>query len=204
MRSMRTVIVAAFMALATMPSAHASTTYAYWSYWQLQGQTWKYANIGPAMSPAVDGAVDGWRFTIASESRAQRPAAQPDFSAVCAKFPKQAGKARVALYIDYGSAGPAPRTICSVVDSGLSRASALGAVARLRLNNGFICAIDNYPSQGCGDAVPPTSLPASSTSPTPPGTGGSNSPLPMIVTIALAAIALLVAQRNARRQRGEQ
>ncbi len=197
MRAFRTVIAAALMALAAMPSAHAATTYAYWSYWQLHGQSWKYANVGPAMSPAVDGAVDGWRFTVASEARAQQPSVKPDFNSACAHVARQSGRARVAIFIDYGSNGPAPRSLCAIVDSGLSRASALGTVASLRLNNGFICAIDNYPAKGCGDAVPPKAAGNASSA-----DSGSSSPLPMIVTIALAAIALLIAQRNARRQRG--
>ena len=61
---------------------------------------------------------------------------------------------RVAVIVDNGSATTtAPTSYCSVVETGLTRMSALGAVTDLRLNNGFICAVNGVPESGCGDAV---------------------------------------------------
>ncbi len=202
MRTVRMVIVAALLSVAAMPSAHAATAYAYWSYWQADGSTWKYANVGPALSPAVDGAVDAWRFTVSSESRASKPTTLPDFAAVCGGTAKATGKARVAIYIEYGVGGPATRSACAVVDDGLTRMSALGSVSALRLNNGFICAIDAFPATGCGDAVPDTSATAAADSKTTTANGGS-SPLPTILSVILGALAVALALRSARIQRGE-
>jgi hypothetical protein len=176
MRSLRALVVAVLLGIATTAPAQAGTVYAYWSYWQGDTGTWKYATTGPATAPAVDGAVDGWRFTLGSSGHADQPTPAPDFNAICGTTVKLEGSVRVALVIDYGIAADAvPITHCAVVDAGLSRASALSAVASLRLNDGFICAINDIPRTGCGDAVAAPSASASAstsptTTPTPSGT----------------------------------
>lgn len=201
-RILASVIAATLIGVAAMPGAHASTAYAYWSYWQADGVAWKYARVGPALAPALDGAVDGWRFTVSAEDRAQTPSAAPDFHAVCGGTAKVAGKARIALVIEYGKDGPAPRTACAVVDEGLSRMSALGSVATLRLHNGFICAIDEYPRTGCGDVAAPAG--GTGAAPTNGANGqGERSPLSTILTMVLAVVAVAMALRSARIQRGE-
>lgn len=35
----------------------------YWSYWQLDGATWRYATLGAGNTTLVDGAVEGWVWT---------------------------------------------------------------------------------------------------------------------------------------------
>lgn len=176
MRSLRALVVAVLLGIATTAPAQAGTVYAYWSYWQGDAGTWKYATTGPATAPAIDGAVDGWRFTLGSSGHADQPAPAPDFHAICDSTARPEGSVRVAIVIDYGIAADAtPVTHCAVVDAGLSRASALGAVASLRLNDGFICAINDIPRTGCGDAVatPSTSATASvspTATPSPSGT----------------------------------
>lgn len=154
MRAWRAFIVAILLGIVTVTPAHADTVYAYWSYWQGDTGTWKYATTGPATAPAVDGAVDGWRFTLGSDGRAAHPEPAADFASVCGSTPKPSGSVRVAILIDYGTAADIPPVAaCAVVESGLSRASALSAVATLRFNNGFICGINDIPQTGCGDAV---------------------------------------------------
>lgn len=154
MRAWRAFIVAVLLGIVTVTPVHADTVYAYWSYWQGDTGIWKYATTGPATAPAVDGAVDGWRFTLGSDGRAAHPVPAADFASVCGSIPKPSGSVRVAIVIDYGTAADIPPVAaCAVVESGLSRASALSAVATLRFNNGFICGINDIPQTGCGDAV---------------------------------------------------
>ncbi len=202
MRILRTALAAALLSVAAAPSAEAATSYAYWSYWQAHGNTWAYANVGPATSPAVDGAVDAWRFTVSSESRASRPSSPPDFARVCGTTAKQPGHARIAISIEYGNGGPAPRSACAVVEDGLSRMSALGSISSLRLHDGFICAIDSFPASGCGDAVSNTATAGPTSS--RPGSTDSNSPIPTLLTLVLGGVAVALAMRSARIQRGQQ
>ena len=42
----RVFIVAILLGLVTMTPAHSDTVYAYWSYWQGDTGTWKYALVG--------------------------------------------------------------------------------------------------------------------------------------------------------------
>lgn len=35
----------------------------YWSYWQLDGETWRYASLGAGSTTLRDGAVEGWVWT---------------------------------------------------------------------------------------------------------------------------------------------
>jgi hypothetical protein len=167
---LRALIVAILLGNATMTPAHAGTVYAYWSYWQGDSGVWQYAQVGPATSPAIDGAVDGWRFTLGSDGKAARPSSAADFASICGGTAKPENGVRVAVIIDFGTASQStPTTYCAVVETGLSRMSALGAVVDLRLKNGFICAINAVPEDGCGDVVIATStpLPLASTSPAP-------------------------------------
>ena len=167
MRSLRVLAVTALLGAVTAVPAHA-TAYAYWSYWQADGSQWRYANVGPAVSPAVDGAVDGWRFTVASQGQAERPTTAPDFEQACGSVARPAGMVRVAVVIDPGPDGPPPTVTCAVVAEGLSRASALARVAALRTDSGFICAINGYPARGCGDVVAdPTPAASAATSAAP-------------------------------------
>jgi len=164
MRVWRALIVAVLSGIATMAPARADTVYAYWSYWQGDSGAWKYATTGPATANAVDGAVDGWRFTLGSVGRAAHPAPAADFESVCGSTARQSGSVRVAIIIDYGAAATAaPAAQCAVIAAGLSRASALSAVAELRFNNGFICGINNIPERGCGEAVTAPSPSATAT-----------------------------------------
>lgn len=172
MRLLRGLAATILLGVVAPVPAHAAEVYAYWSYWQGDAGTWRYATVGPTTSPAVDGAVDGWRFTLGADGRATQPTTPPDFQAICGGTARPEGSVRVALVLDFGGLGdgvPVPR--CAVVEEGLSRASALTAVAALRLRNGFVCAIDNRPETGCGDAVgtgtPATPTPTASATTTP-------------------------------------
>lgn len=170
MRLLRIVITALLLSGAVMTNATAADGYRYWSYWQSENGTWTYAKLGPAMLKATDGAVDGWRYGVGTTMSSTAPSLRGDFDAICGGTVASSDQVRVAVVIDYGndSGSPAPRAACAVIAKGLTRASALAAVAPLRLNQGFVCGIDNYPATGCGESVAapaptPTKPSASST-----------------------------------------
>ncbi|MGH8970600.1 MAG: SCO2322 family protein, partial [Actinomycetes bacterium] len=122
----------------------------------------------PDQTKPADGAVEGWRFAVTSESGSPRvPRADGDFAAICAGTDAAAGKKRVAVVIDAGLAEDAPsgekppaaRGECAVVAQAASGAEVLAAVASARVEKGLVCSLDGYPATGCGDqveATPPT------------------------------------------------
>ncbi|MFD0263495.1 SCO2322 family protein [Kitasatospora indigofera] len=199
--------------LAAAP-AHA-TGYRYWSFWKWSGGAWAYQQQGPAGYVPPDGSVDGWRFAVSPDGGrdAARPGAPGDFEAACAATPAQAGRKRIAVVLDFGtaadappgalaagSAPPAARTGCASVPTGASSAEVLAALAPpLRYDGaGILCAIAGYPAAGCGEAL-------AGTAPAPGGPDGSDgSAGPDLGLIAGgAAVAVLTAGAvwQARRRR---
>ncbi|WP_428832295.1 SCO2322 family protein, partial [Kitasatospora cinereorecta] len=164
-----TALTLTTLALAT--PAHA-TGYRYWSFWKWSGSAWAYQQQGPAGYVPPDGSVDGWRFALSPDGGqdAARPTATGDFAAACANTPAEAGRKRVAVVLDFGTAAdagngaqpPAPRTACAAVPAGATSGEVLAAVAPpLRYDgNGMLCAIAGYPRAGCGEAVAADSGPA--------------------------------------------
>ncbi|MFD0572769.1 SCO2322 family protein [Kitasatospora gansuensis] len=108
----------------------------------------------------------GGRLAVRGQPRrreGRRPAhRRGDFATVCAATPAQAGKKRIAVVLDFGTAADAPggetppaRTACAAVPTAASSAEVLAAVAPpLRYDSaGILCAIVGYPRTGCGDTV---------------------------------------------------
>jgi MYXO-CTERM domain-containing protein len=164
------VLAAAVLGLIAAASPAQAAGYRYWSYWLRDGGgAWTYARTGPAMHVPGDGDVEGWRFAVSKDAadKAAQPRGAADFAAICAGTPAQAGKKRIALVIDAGTAAdapggetpPGPRTACARVPKNASSADALAAVARpLRYDSaGILCAIGGYPAAGCGEQVSGTS-----------------------------------------------
>ncbi|MER7000474.1 SCO2322 family protein [Streptomyces sp. NPDC000410] len=205
--------------------------YRYWSFWQTNGgsggASWAYATQGPATARPADGEVNGFRFSVSSDSAdSARPRTTPDFAALCAGTPAKDGTKRVGVVIDFGTpadaaAGetpPAARTGCAQVRTDATSAEALAAVAKpLRYNSdALLCAISGYPASGCGEQVsgdtpeqalpfyptaPPSSgaRPAVITATKPADTGPSVGVLAGVAAVlALGAAALW----QARRRRG--
>lgn len=203
MKLLRVLIAALLAGSAAISPALADDAYRYWSYWTADGGQWQYAKLGPAMTKAVDGAVDGWRYGIGTVTTSTPPAITPDFAAICGDITAATNEVRVAVVLDFGqgAGAPAPRAACAVIAAGLTRASALAAVAPLRLNQGFVCGIDNYPATGCGESAPvptTTSTPrttaaaAAPTSPanadqTPTQTAGAPGPTTSAISPDIAA-----------------
>jgi hypothetical protein len=190
------LLAAGALVLASGAPAHAAG-YRYWSYWMRSGGSWTYAQTGPAMHTPADGSVEGWRFAVSADAAAKavEPRGEADFGAICGGTPAVAGRKRVALLIDPGTAADAPRrgtvppparTACAQVPTGASSADALAAVAKpLRYNSiGMVCAIAGYPQAGCGEQV-------SGAGPASSAAGGSGSGPSVGLIAGGAAVAVL-------------
>jgi len=147
----------------TIPQAQAADTgWRYWGYFQAApGATkWTPAMTGPTVDVA-DGAVEGWAFTFSNDAipDAKAPKVAPSFSAICGKTKAVAGKKRVAVMVDFGSAvlrpkgESTPRLIqrCVVADKGALGIDVLGQVVKVRAQgSGCICGLNGYPAKECG------------------------------------------------------
>jgi hypothetical protein len=157
-----------------------ATSYRFWTYWS-GGSDWTFASQGAARRPA-DGAVEGWRFAVSPATTSTIPPRHsPSFDSLCAGTPTQAGKKRVGLVVDFGTAGDAPPgespaatiTSCAVVPSDATGYDVLMTVATLRTDQGLICGIDGYPARECGVVVSdPTPSPSDDAAGGSSGTSG--------------------------------
>jgi len=152
-------LVVGSAALALPANAEA---FRYWGYYSWQDDTWAFAETGPTEAIPADGAVEGWRFATTGEASTRVPRAAGDFEQLCGSTPVTDGTKRVGVVIDYGTAEDAPdgdsvpaaRGACAEVSEDASGSDVLAAVADLRLGDGgFVCGIDGYPGEGCGDPV---------------------------------------------------
>ena len=65
------LLVAAVTVAAAAPAEAAA--YRFWSYWKVVNGAWTFSQVG-ASAPVVDGAVEGWRFSVSPDSsHAPRP-----------------------------------------------------------------------------------------------------------------------------------
>lgn len=194
------LLLTALAVLAAGP-AHA-TGYRYWSFWHADEDGWTYAQQGPGSARPDDGSVDGWRFAISEDraSEAKTPRGAANFNAICADTPGVSGRKRVALVIDFGTAGDAPdgrqpppqRTACAVVARNATSADALAAVAGpLRYDSHLLlCAIAGYPKSGCGETVSGRDPAASASSEALDGTDDSDG-LSVGLWVGLAVVVAL-------------
>ena len=158
------VLFAVFIATTfSIPTSNAAETgWRYWGYFQAApGATkWTPAMTGPTVNIA-DGSVEGWAFTFSSDAipDAKAPKIAPSFSTICGKTKAVAGKKRVAVMVDFGSAvlrpkgETPPRLIqkCVVADKSALGIDVLGAAVKVRAEgSGFICGINGYPAKECG------------------------------------------------------
>ncbi|GAB2750395.1 SCO2322 family protein [Streptomyces bullii] len=157
------LVLAALLVSAGAGQAQAAG-YRYWSFWERDGDRWTYATQGPSTTRPADGDVQGFRFAVSEDSAdAARPRGTAGFASICAKTPPRDGRKRVALVLDFGTAAHAPsgetpparRTACARVSPDATTAEALAAVAGpLRYDtHALLCAIADYPRQGCGAQV---------------------------------------------------
>jgi hypothetical protein len=164
MRYLRRTTLAVLAAL-LLPLAFATTasaeSFRYWGYFQWTDGAWAFAQTGPADTVPEDGSVEGWRFAVGDETSTRFPRTGDVFEEVCGSVDPAADEKRVAVVIDYGTAEdapdgdtvPEPRGECAQVPADASGADVLAAVAEIRSDAGLTCALDGYPSSGCGDPV---------------------------------------------------
>jgi hypothetical protein len=142
--------------------------YRFWGFYQLDNGAWAFATKGPAQITPKDGAVEGWRYAISGDTTGQRlPRATATFEELCAGTPAAAGKKRVGVVIDFGTANEAPdgatpppaRGACAQVATNATSAQVLGQVAEVREERSLFCAIDSFPATGCGDPVKDADVP---------------------------------------------
>jgi len=148
--------------LSTPQAPAAETGWRYWGYFQAApGATaWTAAMTGPTVAVA-DGAAEGWAFTFSSDAvpDAKAPKVAPSFSKICGRTKAVAGKKRVAVMIDFGSAvlrpkgERTPRLIqrCIVAEQDALGIDILGQAVKVRAEgSGFICGLNGYPAKECG------------------------------------------------------
>jgi len=157
------LITISLIALLATPSANAAEKgYRYWGYFQAApaATAWTAAMTGPTVNVA-DGSVEGWAFTFSSDAipDAKTPKITPQFAAICGKTKAVAGKKRIGVMVDFGSAvlrptgERTPRLIvkCVVADKNALGVDVLGQVAKIRAQgSGFICGLNGYPAKECG------------------------------------------------------
>lgn len=151
-------------------AAYAEDGYRFWGYYQWSAGQWGFAQKGSEDVVPADGATEGWRYAVGG-AKPRPPRAAGDFQAICGTTPAEAGKKRVAVVIDPGTASdsptgeaPPPATgTCVVTNPTATGAKVLAAAARVRIEKGLTCAIDGYPAKGCGDPVKNIQVPATDT-----------------------------------------
>jgi hypothetical protein len=178
----RSISAAALIAVLVVgvatPSAVATTTYRYWSYWIVDAGTspeWGYASEGAGTRVPADGSVEGWRFGFAGQVSDIKPSVEPDFESICAGTERQDDTKRVGVVIDPGTVDESPDgeqpgalvATCVVVDKSATGLAIAQAVADMRVESGFVCGIDGYPASECAPLVEvPTTSRADDASPT--------------------------------------
>jgi hypothetical protein len=158
-----TLLTAALATVALAAPAHAAA-FRYWSYWQGATGTWVAAPTGPGDYTLVDSDVQGWRFTITTDTPSTPPDNPPVFADLCpdlAAAGATAGQVRVAVVIDAGYTADAPEgqtppgdvVSCVTVPEGSTGNQALAAAGAVTDENGLVCSINGYPEGECGSEV---------------------------------------------------
>jgi hypothetical protein len=220
------LFVAASVVTGLSGTAHAVDGYKFWNYFHATDGAWAFSQKGASAFKPADGTVEGYRFgtTTANDTDGLPPRAdlaEVNFETICGNAEAGAGQKRVGVVIDYGTEAdaddtspPVPRAECAVVDADANGLQVLQAVADVRIENSFSCAIDGYPAQGCGDPVADATdatneqpvafeLPADETveqTATAPEDDGNDLLFPLvlagIVVVALGAGAFALNRRN--------
>lgn len=166
-RAMILALLAAFVTVlagglpATAATGAPAPASRFWGYYQLAGGQWAFATIGPDAATPADGAVEGWRYAVASMEAPRYPRARLTFEQICAQTPAGEGSKRVGVLVDYGrpadnadgTAAPQARAACAVVPADASGSDVLAAVADHRMEGGILCGLDGYPASGCFEEV---------------------------------------------------
>lgn len=196
------------------PGAARAAGPAFWGYWHAQGGTWAFAATGPAQAHPANGAVEGWRFAQAAGDTGVPPRERPAFGRICGSGAAPAGKKRVAVVIDFGAPGDAPKgqrppaaeQYCATVPANATGSDVLAAASRPRADkSGLICAIDDFgtcgsPSGPSGASASPSARSSAAPAAKKKSGGSSGLGLGIAVVVVVAAVGVGIAAR--RRSRG--
>ncbi|HET7173705.1 MAG TPA: SCO2322 family protein [Nocardioidaceae bacterium] len=206
------------------PAARPFTTkgYTYWGYyrWDPGKHTWAYMPVGANSTKQLpaDGSVYGFRWALVVKEP-RLPRAAGSFSAICGNQTAPAGRKRVALIVDFGTAAddpgggtpPTAEGLCAVVPTADTVQQALESVTPVRTAaSGLICGIGGYPANGCGSTVAnakedpadrPVTLRLVGASQASSGGGLSSGGIAAIVVACLVVLALGAGTLLLRRRR---
>lgn len=154
------VAIAALLVM-TIASPASAASYRYWGFFTSENGSWSMSMVGAAENIPIDGAVDGWRFGIGTDTETPEPRTLPNFDELCPDSEAAEGITRVAVVIDFGDADQAPagetppanRVECVSMPAGGSSADALAMAADVRGDGGFVCGLDGFPAAECGAEV---------------------------------------------------
>ena len=160
------VVFSTAAALLLGAGAAQASTYRFWNFWTAETGVWTYSQLGPASTFPADGSVQGWVFAATdANSESMAPAVEPAgaFESACGAIEVRADQKRVALVLDSGlpeiaptgQTPPAVVITCAVGDTDASGYELLNSVTTLRTENGFICAINEYPAMECSASYEP-------------------------------------------------
>lgn len=183
--------------------AAADSAYRYWSFWVTSDGSWSLASAGAGSTPATAGSVQGWRFVTAGVAVDPElsPRAPTDFNQICSA---SQAETHIAIVIDYGFSSdyannelpPSVESFCVETDSQQNSLIALSQIVEIREDSGFICGLNNFPADGCAEAIDLNTTDAPKENQSNP----SESELPVfgytIALIALAATAWLFVRRR--------
>ncbi|TDD60768.1 hypothetical protein E1263_09980 [Kribbella antibiotica] len=169
-RLLLSLVAGLLLAGTAATQAHAEDGFRFWGYYQWTSPSWAFAQKGPDGVVPADGSVEGWRYAVGG-AKPRVPRAKGDFEAICRDVPAEAGKKRVAVVVDPGTADDEPTGdrageatgTCVVTDPKSNGAQVLSAVGPTRLEKGLTCGIKGYPVKGCGEPVKSIQVPATDT-----------------------------------------
>lgn len=212
------VALGAAISIAATPPAHAAA-YRFWSYWQVTGGTWSFAQAGPGAVLPADGSVEGWRFGVTTTAGAAdaAPRIEPSFEALCGQTAPVAGSKRVGVVVDFGDATEAPNgemppasiATCALVPDDANGYAVLRSVALVRTESGLVCGIGGFPAHECtavvDDPVPAASASAAigssefGMSTSEPTADADSSPVGVVLSLVVVAFIIALAAAARRR-----
>lgn len=219
MLAVLSVVLGAAISIAATPPAHAAA-YRFWSYWQVTGGTWSFAQAGPGAVLPADGSVEGWRFGVTTTAGAAdaAPRIEPSFETLCGDTAPAAGSKRVGLVIDFGDAAHAPDgevppagiATCALVPEDANGYALLRSVAQVRTESGLVCGIGGFPAHECTAVVDddPAASPAASASidvsqfgmaTNEPNENAESSPVGLVLSLVVVAFIVVLGAAARRR-----
>lgn len=204
-----TVLLIVTTGVFAFPGAAQASNYRFWNFWTTDdSDTWVYSQLGPASTFPIDGATQGWVFAATDASSPSIPPSitpTEAFELACRDVAIEPDKKRVAIVVDSGTADIAPTgqvpptldVVCAVGAQEASGYELLNAATKLRTENGFICAINEYPAMECSAEYEPGEVSISSSeandisssAATEPADSNALAPISTALVLGLVAVA---------------